>query len=65
MNYLNESAQEDNGGTAAGEGTQGSPDMSATEVPEPKSGGSYVRDPDTGALTQVAGPVPDNQPTQE
>lgn len=29
---------------------------------EPKAGGSYVRDPGTGALTRVAGPVANEQP---
>lgn len=29
---------------------------------EPKAGGSYTRDPVTGALTRVAGPVPNEQP---
>lgn len=41
------------------------PDSDAGVSFEPKAGGSYTRDPATGALTKVAGPVPDDQPATE
>jgi hypothetical protein len=42
----------------AAEGTSAQP-------ADPQAGGSYTRDPATGALTKTAGPVPADQPDQE
>ena len=36
-----------------------------TTVPEPSEGGSYQRDPVTGALTRVQGPQQPAQPQEQ